>query len=304
MQKSFNQFIDLKKRIGKMLICGDEGAGKTLLTTYIGMMKMLQGEIDKYNSYEKVDEYNALGYNFTTNYEHLVFSNFDMNTAGTRIPDLRSYVVDPFRVGLFCEDYETDFYPPGSTFFITEAQTVFNAYKWMFIRPEIQRYWETGRQAGINIVMDTNQPGLIYKGIRSLLNRVIYLWKDCEEIKNGEGIVIGHKLYVREFKKYNDLEKYLEDTRINNYVEYTLILNKCVYENYDSYQCRYIHLFGRENQDFRIEHFPKINSIEDVQVFVNLFGSFEPDGYYIKNVPKKKENINENDNDEFDLSGV
>ena len=304
MQKSFNEFLDLDKRIGKILICGDEGSGKTLLTTYISVQKMLHGEIDKYKSYEKVEEYNSLGYNFTTTYEHLLFANYDINTAGTRIPDMKNYILDPFRVGLFCNDYETDFYPPGALFTITEAHIVFNSHKWLYVRPEVQRFWETARQAGIDLIMDTNRPGLIFNGVRDLCDRVIYLWKSCDEIKNVDGEIVGHKLYVREFKKYNDLALYLKDTRTNNYVEYTLILNKCVYENYDSYQCRYIHILGRENQDFRIEYFPKIKTIEDVNAFAKNFGARIPEVYYVTDSPINKSQEEEKVDDDFDLTDV
>ena len=288
--------MDLSKRQGKVLICGEEGAGKTLLTTYIAIQKMLRGMEDCWKSYEKVDKYNSLGFKFSKNYEHLCFSNFDINCSGTRIPSFKSYVVDPFRLGLYCEDYETVMLPPGAFILLTEAQRVLNAYKWQYIRPEIRGYWETSRQYGIEIICDTNQPNLIYSGMRSLFNRVIYLYDFVEEIKDKDGIVVGHKLYVKDFKRYSFFERYLQSGKeelVN--ASYCLILNKCVYPNFNSYQCEMLHLKGREEEDFNITHFPEIKSIADIEMFAENFGLYAKDGYYVKPgyLKKMKEDVEE-----------
>lgn len=294
MRISFDKFMDLSKRQGKVLICGEEGAGKTLLSTYIGIQKMLRGLQDCWKSYQQVDEYNALGYNFSKNYEHLVFSNYDINCFGTRIPSFRSYVLDPFRVGLFCSEYETDLLPPYAFLTVTEAQIAFNSHKWASIRPEVRRFWETSRQADIELIADTNQPNLVYDGVRKLFNRVIYLYQNVVEILDRDKIVVGHKLFIKEFRNYKLLEKYSETNNENLVLKtYELILRKCVYKNYDSKQCRYIHLKGRKDQDYRIEHFPEIESIEDVENFAKTFGAVAPDDYYLNSKANSKNNLND-----------
>lgn len=292
MEKSFEKAFDLSKRIGKILICGEEGAGKTLLSTYISIQKMLRGQVDCWKSFELVDIYNSLGYHFSKNYEHLLFSNFDINCSGTYIPDRKSYVVDPFRLGLYCSDYETDLVPPLAFIVITECQRVFNAYMWNCIRPEVRAFWETSRQAEIELLMDTNQPELVYKGMRELCNRIIYLYQKTEEIKDRDGVVVGHKLFVKEFKKYNQFVKYL-DTSNEKLIdeEYELVISKCVYQNYDSYQCRMLHLKGRAEQDYIIRNFPEVKSVEDVEKFVENFGLTAPEGYYVKPSQLKKSNV-------------
>lgn len=282
MEKFFNQFMNLSKRQGKILICGEEGAGKTLLTTYIAVQKMLRGVIDCWKSYSKIDEFNNLGFHFSKNFEHLLFSNFDINCSGTHIPSFKSYKVDPYRLGLYCEDYETVILPPYSFVTLTEAQRIFNAYKWQYIRPEIRGYWETSRQAGIELICDTNQPNLIYSGMRSLFNRVIYLYDFVEEIKDSKGIVVGHKLFVKEFKRYSFFEKYLQSANESLCETYELILNKCVYSNFNTYQCEMLHLKGREEQDYIIEHFPDIKTIDDINAFAESFGLYATEGYYVK----------------------
>lgn len=303
MRIEFDKFMDLSKRQGKILICGEEGAGKTLLSTYIGVQKMLRGLEDCWKSFERVDEYNALGYHFSKNYEHLVFSNYDINCSDTHIPSFRSYVVDPFRIGLHCEDYYTDLFPAYSFFIITEGQIVFNSHKWANIRPEIRRYWETSRQADIELIVDTNQPNLVYNGIRGLFNRIFYLYQKTEPIYDKNNVCVGHKLFIKEFKRYQWFDQYMENHNENLVFQtYELILRKCMYENYDSKQCRYLHLKGRKDQDYTIEHFPEISTVEDVENFVDTFGMVDPDGYYIsgnKNLNKNVKKVEDDIDDEW-----
>ena len=304
MRKTFKEFMDLSKRQGKVLICGDEGSGKTLLTTYISVEKMLNGVKDCWKSFEKIDEYNKLGYKFSKNFEHLVFSNFDINCSGTHIPSFKSYVIDPFKLGLYCEDYETTLLPPYAFVPLTEAQRIFNAYMWQYIRPEIRGYWETSRQYGIELICDTNQPNLIYSGVRSLFNRIIYLYSPVEEIKDKNGFVVGHKLYIKEFKKYTFFEKYLQTSKEDFVSEtFELDLRRCVYSNFDSYQCEMLHLKGREEEDFVIEHFPDIKTIDDIESFANNFGLYAKEGYYIKpgDLKRVQKQELENNSSEFDF---
>ncbi|MBQ8430598.1 MAG: hypothetical protein IJX26_01470, partial [Clostridia bacterium] len=146
-QIEFKDFIVISKRLGKILICGLEGYGKTLLLSYIAVEKMIIGESECWTSYEKVDEYNSLGYNFSKDYEHLVFVAFmTINCSETQISDRTSYSCDPYHIGLFMEDWNTDLYPPGANIFIPEIQRVYNSYNAERIRPEIYGYWETSRQ--------------------------------------------------------------------------------------------------------------------------------------------------------------
>lgn len=279
----FKDFIDFEKPLGKMMIIGtEEGVGKTLLSCAIQVNKMLNGRNDRRNSYKQIDEYNSFGYKFSKKFQHLCFSNYDCNCKRTRFPSRKNYICDPFRVGLYCPDYETNVYPPGSTFFFTEAQRIFNAYMWNYIRPEIRGYWETGRQADINLVIDTNKPKQIINDIRSLCNRIIFLHKKCKEIVCN-GLVVGNILYVYEFNQWADVEKYLDNGTLQNCKEYELKIDKCYYKNYDSYQCRFVHLKGRNSQDYKIEFFPSVNNVEDIEKFSDNFGINAPPGFFVKN---------------------
>ena len=283
MTINFKDFINYDVRIGKIIISGEEGSGKTLLLTMIAIGKMLHGLQDCWKSYKQVDEYNKLGFKFSKNYEHLCFANFDINCSGTNIPGRKVYRCNPYRLGLFDELFETDFFPPYSLFCITEAYNIFNAYLYDKFRDSFKSYIKTSRHGKFDMVLDTQYFGDICTIFRRICNRFIYLDQKVEMIKDREGIVIGHKLHVIEFTRNRDVELFERTANKQNCKEYDLIIDKCLFKNYDTEFCKYLHLLGRENQDFLIEHFKKIEKIEDLDNFGEEFGQSPPDGFFITN---------------------
>ena len=287
MQKKFNEFINYNKRIGKIIISGDEGFGKTLLLVRIAIGKMLNGLFDCQKSWDIVDDYNKYGFHFSKNYSHLLFSNFPINTVNTEIPNRKNYVVNPFRIGYYDENYPTDLLPPFALMCITEGKLYFDSYEWDKFPMRYVGYIKTMRQAYLDLVVDTQYFGDICTPLRRITNRFIYLKKECEEIKDLEGNVIGHKLFVIEWKNNRDVDLFERTSKKVNCEEYELIIDMCVYDNYDSHFCKFLHLMGREDQDFRIEHFPEIKSVEDINNFALEFGYQMPDGFLKTNKKEK-----------------
>lgn len=296
----FNEFINYDKRIGKIIISGLEGSGKTLLLAAIAQGKMLHGLQDCWKSYDEVDKYNDLGYHFSKDYEHLCFGNFDVNCAGTSIPDRKIYRCNPYRLGLFDEDFVTEIYPPYSLFCITEAYNVFNAYLFNRFRDSFKGFIKTSRQCKFDIVLDTQYFGDICTIFRRITNRFIFLNQNIEEIKNRDGVVIGHKLFITEWHNNRDVEVFEASGKKQNCDEYVLILDRCLYDSYDTNFCRYLGLKGRAFQDYDIRHFSKIESVEDVEDLSNNFGILPEEGFFITFGKKKsKEVIVEEDDPGF-----
>lgn len=286
-EKKFSEVFDLRKRLGKILFAGKEGSGKTLAMAILGVEKMLRGQEDCWQSYDEVDEYNELGYNFSKNYEHLVYSNVDMNCDYTEIPSFKSYEVDPFRLGLYSGDYETDLLPPGACVFVDEAHVPFNAYMWQYVRPEVTGYWTTSRQYDISLIMATNRPKQVVNFIRELCNRIFYFEDNVEEVKkNGE--VVGYRFPTLEFNDNACFEAFLRTGKKENCDEYIMTYNQCRYPNYDTRKCRFLHVRGREFADFVAKHYEEIKTIEDVERLYKRFGFDIPEGYYLKPSEKAK----------------
>ncbi len=286
MEKTFKEFIDVSKPIGKIFICGLEGFGKTLLLSTIAVQCMLNGMNDCFKSFDVVDRYNNYGFKFTKNYDHVVFVAFiGINCAGTAIPDRVSYDFDPFHFALFCDDYDTDIYPPYSRLFVPEGQRVWPSYKAEQIRSEVYGNMETGRQAKFDLVFDAQRLMMVAKPIRDLCNRIIILEKKIEEIKDMSGKCVGHRLYIVEFGSNKEAEQFVNNPNCKLGEHYTLRIDKCMYENFLSEYFEFMHLIGREEQDFRIVQHKEIETIEDIN---NMTSILMPEGYLVNSKTKKK----------------
>lgn len=297
MTKHFKDFIDYNKRIGKMIIAGVEGAGKTELLAMILIGKMLHGMEDCWKSYDTVDEYNALGFNFSKNYEHLAFSNIDVNCEGTNIPDRKVYKCNPYRLGLFDPLYDTDYYPPYSLFGLTEGYNFLNAYLYNKFREGFRGWLKTCRQSKYDMVVDTHAFEDICTIFRRLTNRFIYLYKPVEDIKNRDGVIIGHRFFVKEWKTNRDAMLFEGSNKEVNCETYDLVVNMCLHDNYDTEYCKYLHLQGRKFQDFVIQNFPKIEKAEDLENFGEEFGIIPPEGFFVSN---NKSSFGDKDKDVLD----
>lgn len=280
-QVKFKDFINYDERIGKMIIAGVEGSGKTLLLSRIAVGKMQHGIEDCWKSWDEVDFYNSLGMNLSKNYEHLCFINYDVNCEGTEIPFQRSYRCNPYRLGLFDKMFRTDFFPPYALFCLTEGYNFLNAYLYDKFRDSFKAWLKTCRQAHYDIVVDCHAFADICTIFRRLTNRFIYLYKKVEDIKDRHGIVIGHKLFVREWTNNRDAEVFERTGKVQNAVEYELIIDMCMHDNYDTNYCKYLHLIGRKMQDFFIQHFSEITNVDEIEGLLEEFGTIAPEGFFV-----------------------
>ena len=293
MTIKFEDFINYNERIGKIIIAGNEGSGKTMLLAMVAIGKMLHGLQDCWKSYRVVDDYNKIGFNFSKNYEHLCFANFDINCSGTNIPNRTVYRCNPYRIGLYDSMFETDFFPPYSLFCITEAYNIFNAYLFNKFRDSFKGFIKTCRHGKYDMVLDTQCFSDICTLFRRINNRFIYLDKKVEMIKDREGIVIGHKMHVLEWTNNRDVEYFERTSNKQNCKEYDLIIDKCLFKNYDTEFCKYLHLLGREKQDFLVEKFKQVKKIEDLDNFGEEFGIIPPEGFFVTNYKNNSKTVNE-----------
>lgn len=298
MEIHFKDFIDYDKRLGKTLIVGLEGTGKTLLLSRIAIGKMLHGFEDCAKSYVQTDYYNSLGMHFSKNYKHCCFSNFDIKCVNTIMPDRKSYVVDPFRLGFFREDYETDIVPPEALVCITEGFNYFNAYMYNKFHPTFIAYLKTCRQARIDFVSDSQEFGDFCTKFRQICTRFIYLEKETEPVYDAKGKLVNHKLFVVEWNNYRDVNVFVKTNKRQNCKEYELLLDMPCWGAYDTEFCKYLHLKGRQSQDYRIEHHPEIKSVDDIESSSVI--NFTPPTGFLSTVSSGKRGKDEDLDDDMD----
>lgn len=259
------------------------GLGKTMLLVYLMQLAMFQTVHSVTYSYDEVDSINECGFHFTKKYEHLCFTNFDINCLGTEYPFLRSYVASPYEVG-FEFNGMTKPFPPSSVFGFTEFQNYFPSSMNDYIRKEYLMKYQTSRHDNLTFVVDCQRPTDVAKKIRDLFNIFIECCGVQEVVKDG--YIIGHKWKVKIIYGALNLELYMKNHDNSLCEETTIFCPWFLYSCYDSYFCKMLHYKGFENTDFEIRHF---GEKDDSNIYV------QPNNFFISRTQRVGEN---NDNDE------
>ena len=255
---------------------GLPGYGKTLYLVCLATEYMQSTLYSVFDVYDEIDKLNKTGFNFSKKFEHLVFSNFDINSDGCKVPDLRSYKVNPFKLGMPSKGFKTDCYPFGSIFFVTECQNYWPSDMWQYLRPEVKRYWQTKRHGDFDFVLDCQNPMELAKPVRSLTDVFYEHIKYEEKIKDG--VCVGHVFHMNKIYGNNSLEEYLK-TKNDKLCEKVVVeVDTSHYGNYSSKFCRMLHILGREKQDFKVCHFGE----EDDSDILTA-----PDGYFVKKTDRQ-----------------
>ena len=242
---------------------------------------MLNGMEDCFKSYDIVDYYNSIGYNFSKNYEHLAFANFDVNCINTILPDRKINTIDPYHLGLHCDKYNTIMVPPCSLVGVTEAQRYYNSHMASYFRPEILAFYETSRQWDVDFVFDCQRPRLIVPSIRELIDE-FYCCLGVKDVINRYGFCVGHVWKMLKFYDWGAVESYLTSGKTDNAEVVIDRCNTCLHENYDTAFCRWLHLQGRKEQDFYVEKYSTITCVEDVEKLSDKYGLRVPLDFFVK----------------------
>lgn len=262
---------------------GLPGTGKTLYLVYKACALMQSTIYEVFNVYDEIESLNSVGFNFSKNFEHLIASNFDISSIGCKIPDLRTYKVNPFRLGMPSKDFKTDIFPFGFNFLVTECQNYWPSDMWQYLRPEVKTFWQTKRHGDYDFILDCQAPMDLAKPVRVLVD-TFYEHTDLKHIyKNG--VCVGHEFYLNKILGNSKLEEYLRTGNINLCEQIVEKVNICLFDNYDSYFCRMLHINGREKQDYKIIHFGQENDSDILTA---------PDGYFNKKTDRqglKKEEV-------------
>ena len=277
--------IDFSKSQG-IFIWGDVGHGKTLLMAKLFQDCMLQSVNYKYLAYDEADYLNSIGFNLSKRFEHLAFGNFEVDTCGRFIPDLVSYIFNPYRLGLQSNKYLTHLTPSYATHFYTEFQNYAPSEMNDYLRPDFVRVFQIRRHLKIGFVVDAQRPTDVAKKIRSMFTTFIEC-VNVEHLYDG-GDCVGHKWTLRVINNSRMLDEYLRTNNKSLCEEITYTFDKCLFYNYNSLFCENLHYKGRENQDYYIKHFG--NGDDD-----DLFSA--PDGHFMT----KKEKMHNSDNEDIEV---
>ena len=232
---------------------GLPGTGKTLYLVYKACMLMQQTIYEVYDTYDEIDKLNENGFNFSKNFEHLIASNFDIDSINCEVSDLRTYKVNPYRLGMPSKNFKTDVYPFGFQFIVTECQNYWPSDMWQYLRPEVKTFWQTKRHGDYDFILDCQSPMDLAKPVRILVD-TFYEHTNLKHIYKNN-VCVGHEFYLNKIVGNSKLEQYLKTGNEDLCEKIVETVDTCFFENYDSYFCRMLHINGREKQDFKICHF-------------------------------------------------
>ena len=231
-----------------ILILGDTGSGKTSLGVSFGIKAMDNGEesvemcrdrLSAYSGYSKVEIPS----------EHLVYSDIFMHGSEVNNTERTAHFTTGYRFGLPNEDFETDYFPYGSTIIFDEARKYWSARKSMLpydkggTHEKTFEAFELHRQNGLTIIMVTQLLTHIDNNIRSLAHIVI---EPLEIIQERVGKVLKHDITKWKCRVYGSCDEYEQFKKGDKSIkveetEYTF--NGDIFECYDSefFMFKFIH---------------------------------------------------------------
>lgn len=192
------------------LIIGRTGSGKTSLGTAIAIKAMDNGD----EAVEKCKESMKLFsdyMNIEIPKEHLVYCDFYVSGSEIFNTPRSSHFTTGFRIGLPNEDFETDYFPFGSTIVLDETRKYWSArkstqgYEAGGTHEKVLEFFELSRQNGLDIYLICHMVNQIDVQIRNQAHQVLA----PEKI---EFLDVGKKLksILTRWtgKKYNSIQDY------------------------------------------------------------------------------------------------
>lgn len=231
-------------------------------------LEVAQGMLQSYSGFAKVKLPS----------EHLVYSDIYINGTEADILSHTPHFTTGYRFGLPNEDFETDYYPYGSTIIFDEARKYWSARKSMLsydkggTHDKTFEAFELSRQNGLNIIMVTQLINHIDLNIRSLCHKVIEPY-EIEQRQVGKKLVYTQTIWkCRVYEGVNEYELAKNGNKnvVVENIEY--IYNGDIFECYDTEFFRFKYLHGlRKYTSLQLK--PCDGSRKSVKKLYELYGN-------------------------------
>lgn len=192
------------------IIIGRTGSGKTSLGSAIAIRAMDNGEEAVEMCKESTKKYSDY-MNIEIPKEHLVYCDFFISGSEVFNVPRSPYFTTGFRIGLPNDDFETDYFPFGSTIVLDETRKYWSArkstqgYEAGGTHEKVLEFFELSRQNGLDIYLIMHMVNQVDIQIRSQAHQVLA----PEKIEFFE-VVQKLKSVVTRWtgKKYNSIQDY------------------------------------------------------------------------------------------------
>jgi zona occludens toxin (predicted ATPase) len=126
------------------------------------------------------------------------------------------------------------YFPPYSKIFLEEAQRYYDSRQSATFPEFVSRAYEMHRHYGLDIYMDVQRVGLIDKNIRELCRNFIEVQSMQNQVDNM-GYITQTVFKCREFKKWTDVNEYLNSGAETTYTETEYVNQGNIFDCFNSY---------------------------------------------------------------------
>lgn len=182
--------------------------------------------------------------------EHLVYSDIYMCGSEVDINPHIPHFTTGYRFGLPNDDFETDYYPYGSTLIFDEARKYWSARRSMLTYEKGGTHektfegFELSRQNNLTIIMITQLINHIDINIRSLCHQVIEPYEIRQE-QVGKRLVFIRTIWkCRVYEGVDEYEMAKKGDKTIKVDEFEYIFNGDIFECYDTEFFRFKYLHG------------------------------------------------------------
>ena len=244
------------------IIFGAPGTGKTSLSTHFlkqtyqtqgrALLSYTRGRIEAMNKSRAVP--------LARPEKPPIFANYKVSFKTGYDKTFEPYFINPYYMGLPNEAMPTQYLPPGSKVFISEAQRYYNSCKSSTLPDFVSRLYEMHRHYGIDIWMDVQRANLIDLNIKEICKCFIEV-REMRHKKDYAGRILRTSFRCREFDCWRAVEQYME-TGAETFREVCYMSEGSIFRCFDSYS--YFEAFlPEEGKNFNYLHF--ISSEEQKQ---------------------------------------
>ena len=186
--------------------------------------------------------------------KHCASANFEIDFRKTGYYPRKARVIDPKKLGFGGPDRETHFLLPYETIGIMEAQEYYNSRRFAEFEPWQSNLFEQHGHNNLNILLDTQRPGLIDLNIRALAEFVEIRSLDVNY--DNQGWFKEMTWTIRHFDNYGAVEEYMRSGKNDRslYIQKRVTSKQNVLSRYNSWSLEPKFYAGHLDSDFDIQY--------------------------------------------------
>ena len=217
------------------IISGAPGAGKSSLNTYfLWKTYTSDGRALLKKSAARIEEINKTRrHPLTPPAQPPIYSDFAVKFHVGYEKWYEPYYINGYYMGLSNERLRTQYLPPDSAVFLSEAQRYYNSRKSGNFPDFVSRFYEMNRHYGLQLYLDVQRVRLIDANIRELCKHFIEV-QGMEHVRDELGSIVRSEWHCREFGDWVSFEDYL-NTGAATYNETVYAYEGNIFDCYDSF---------------------------------------------------------------------